>query len=194
MKNMKWSIVLAGLILILSATVAFADDGYPWRDHAAPFDYLFGNHIDTHQQAKVVGKDKLTGFLYIRYTDDVTEDGVSVAEHGNCSMSGDCTVGWNMQGIATEAEYCGHPMDQHPTWAIDLDDMPQQPGFTHFHWKGAPEHAGGLAVGEVCEGYVLRLIAQDHFFFRHHGGFDITPGIDYESHANIVTDCSELEN
>ena len=194
MKKLLLAISLTALILAVSATVTFADGGYPWRDHAPPYDYLFGNHIDTHQQSKEIGGDKLQGFLYIRYTGDVTEDGVPIAEHGNCSMSGDCEVGWVMQCIAAEAEYCGHRMGQHPTWAVDPDAMPRQPGFTHFHWEGAPEHAGGLTVGEVREGYVLRLIARNHFLFRHHGGFDITPGIDYESHANIVADCSEFES
>jgi hypothetical protein len=67
--------------------------------------------------------------------------------------------------------------------------MPNQPGFTHFHWLGQPEHAGGLVTGQTYDGYLLKLTATEAFFFDHHGGFEVTPGIDYETHANVVTDC-----
>jgi len=120
--------------------------------------------------------------------DDI--DGVPVAEHANCGQSEDCTVGWKLKGLnVAEAEYCG-PSKGHPTWAIDPENMPRQPGHTHFHWLGSPEHAGNLSAGEVREGYILKLTARDHFYFKHHGGFDITPGIDYQSHTNIVPSCN----
>ncbi len=181
--------LIAMLILALAATSVFAGSAYPWRDHAAPYDFTFGNHIDANQQSKQVGKDKLGGFLYIRYTGGETVDGVPLAKHGNCNVDDDCIVGWKLHGIAAQAQYCRHS-GGHPTWAISPEEMPKQPGYTHFHWLNQSPHAGGLEVGKTYDGYVLKLTTRDHFFFDHHGGFDITPGIDYQSHANIVPPCS----
>jgi hypothetical protein len=59
---------------------------------------------------------------------------------------------------------------------------------THFQWEGPPAHAHDIAIGTTSEGW-LGLTAVDSFFFKHHGGFAITPGIDSESHANTITDC-----
>ena len=50
---MKLFGLLATVALFLSgAGVAAATDLYPWRNNAAPFNFLFGNHIDTHQQTR----------------------------------------------------------------------------------------------------------------------------------------------
>ena len=186
-KTMIALIVL--LLFLLSAGSALAT-GYPWQDHANPFDFLFDNHIDTHQQSKTMGNDQLKGFFYIKFTGDVSEDGYPVAEHANCSdVPDDCSVGWNLHGLPLEAEYCGHPAGQHPTWRVAPEDLPAEPGYTHFHWLNESEHADGLEVGQTYDGYLLKLTARDTFFFDHHGGFLISPGIDYESHANIVSGC-----
>ncbi len=44
------------ILVLLSATLALsgmaaarAADMYPWRQHEAPFSFVFGNEIDTHQ-------------------------------------------------------------------------------------------------------------------------------------------------
>ena len=87
------------------------------------------------------------------------------------------------------AEIVAHEEGQHPTWCIDRDDLPSQPGYTHFHWSGRPEHADGLTGGEIYEGYLLKLTARDRFYFEHYGGFFVDPGIDFETHANVLTDC-----
>ena len=186
----KWFILVVVLLSFVSAATAFAAVGYPWNEHAAPYDYLFGNHIDTHQQSKLNGEDQLEGFFYIRYTGEEV-DGVPEAMHGNCSADGiDCTVGWKLKGVAAQATLVEKPEEHgHPIWCIDENDMPQAPGYSHFHWNGAPEHAGKLPDGATYDGYLLKLTAQDRFYFKHHGGFLVTPGIDTETHANIVTDC-----
>ncbi len=176
--------------VLVTPIAAVAATGYGWNDHAAPFDHLFGNHIDTHQQSLTRG-DMLQGFFYITLQDQVDPGtGLPVATHGNCMENPDgCSVGWIWHGAPATGTLVAHGHGQHPTWCIDPADIPKAPGYSHFHWEGAPEHAGGFAVGDTAEGWLLKLTARDSFFFEHHGGFAITPGIDEESHANIVTDC-----
>lgn len=184
---MKKFLILAVLLLSFAmAATAYAATGYPWSSHDAPYDYLFGNHIDTHQQSQLNGRDQLGGFFYIKYTGNEV-DGVPEAEHGDCDAAAvDCTVGWKLKGVAVQATLLEKPASGHPIWEIDAKDMPKSPGYTHFHWEGAPEHAGGLVIGDSYDGYLLKLTAVDRFFFKHHGGFLVTPGIDTETHANIV--------
>lgn len=185
------ALLLAGVSLLLVGTGFRPATGYHWRDHATPFDFLFGNHIDTHQQSKIDGKDKLVGFLYIRFTGEYTEDGIPKAEHAKCAeVPDECTVGWVLKGIPISAVYMGHEHGQHPQWGVAADDLPRQPGYTHFHWLDQSEHADGLTVGETYDGYLLKLTARETFFFEHHGGFLVTPGIDYATHANIVPQSS----
>lgn len=188
---MKKRIALLISLCSLFVTGSVLAAGYAWRDHHAPFDFLFGNHIDTHQQTKLNGNGKLNGFFYIRYTGDEV-DGVPVAEHGDCTMTPDaCTVGWLLHGISAQATLLAKPEGEHPLWCVAADDIPPQQGYSHFHWLGAPEHAGDLEIGAVYDGYLLKLTARDEFFFEHHGGFLVTPGIDTETHANVVTDCED---
>jgi hypothetical protein len=176
-------------LLILGTQVVLAE-GYPWRNHRAPFDFLFGNHFDTHQQSRWLDDGLLAGHFYIKFTGSNTPDGVPIATHGDCNKPTiDCTTGWMLNGISMMARYQGHGGGGHPTWCIDPDDLPAQPGYTHFHWLNESDHAGDLTVGETYEGVLLKLTARETFFFEHHGGFLVTPGIDYETHANIVTDC-----
>jgi hypothetical protein len=189
---MKKSILLFVVIAIslLGTTTALAGTSYPWRDHAPPFDFLFENHIDTHQQGKLTGQGKFKGFFYIKFTGDLTEDSVPIATHGNCpEIQDDCTVGWLLKGVPMQAKYLGHEMGQHPTWCVEDADLPNEPGYSHFHWLNESSHADGLTVGEIYDGYLLKLNAIDTFFFDHHGGFLVTPGIDLATHANIETDC-----
>jgi hypothetical protein len=46
----------------------------PWRNNAAPFNFLFGNEIDTHQQSRLTRDGNLFGFFYIEFTGVVTKD------------------------------------------------------------------------------------------------------------------------
>ena len=189
---MKKRILLLLVIVfsLLGTTTALAGTSYPWRDHASPFDFLFDNHIDTHQQGKLTGQGKYMGFFYIKFTGDLTEDGVPVATHGKCpEIQDDCNVGWLLKGVPLQAEYLGHEMGQHPTWCIAAADLPKEPGYSHFHWLNVSSHADALTVGETYDGYLLKLNAIETFFFDHHGGFLVTPGIDLATHANIKIDC-----
>lgn len=190
---MKITISVIGLfaMLFLAVSPVMADFGLHWTDHAPPFDFFFDNHIDTHQQSRLVNRGKLNGFLYIRFTGDFTEEGIPIATHTNCSqMPGECIPGWRLYGVPIQATLLDHQEGQFPTWCVDPDDIPIQPGYTHFHWLGQPEHPGGLTVGQTYDGFLLRLTALETFFFDHHGGFLVVPDVDYESHANVVTDCN----
>ena len=182
MGTRKWVALAMALLLVFLLPAGAAAGGYEWRDHAAPFDFEFGNPFDDHQQSRLTGKTGLTGFLYIAPTgDDV--DGVPIVEHGTDS------VGWGLKGIAMEATYCGHPEGEHEAWIVDPEDIPRQRGFTHFHWEGPHDD---LAIGETFAGYLLKLTAVDTFWFDHHGLFPVTPGIDFETHANLYTECPDL--
>jgi hypothetical protein len=179
---------IALLALFILGTGFKPAEGYGWNNHAHPFDFKFENHIDVHQQS-LTEDGVLVGFLYIRFTGDDTEDGYPIAKHADCAKVPDeCTVGWVINGIPVSAKYKGHEKGQHPQWELDSNDLPSQPGYTHFHWLNTSEHADGLTVGETYEGYLLKLTARDTFFFEHHGGFLVTPGIDEVTHANIVTE------
>ncbi len=187
-------VVLLGVVAVMFAvTAASATPAYPWRDHAAPFDFEFDNHIDSHQQS-LAKNNMLQGFFYITFTGDIDEaSGLPVAEHGNCSEPNvDCEVGWVWHGVPWRGEYCGPAGGGHPTWAIEGADKYLKRGYSHFHWLNESAHAGGLVVGAEYDGYLLRLTAIDSFFFAHHGGFAITPGIEQSSHANLVGDCAEI--
>jgi hypothetical protein len=91
--------LLAVLSLPLAAGAAAADL-YPWRDHEAPFSFVFGNEIDSHQQTRQGRDGSLFGFFYVRHTGVVTRDHYPVATHADCSMVRDCTVGWTLQGMS----------------------------------------------------------------------------------------------
>ena len=105
-----------------------------WK--AAPYDFEFGNHIDTHTQLKLIaprGKlNKLIGSFYIIFTDDqgvslgIDEgSGLPIARHprgleydmgGNlkhdelCGFSENivCEVGWHMDGKPGNAKFVSH--------------------------------------------------------------------------------------
>lgn len=61
--------------------------GYPWKNHAAPYNFLFGNDIDTHQQTRLEKSGELFGFFYIKFTGVVTSDGHPVATHVDCNAT-----------------------------------------------------------------------------------------------------------
>lgn len=181
-----------GLAMILAIPAVAGAASYEWRDHASPFDFEFGNHIDTHQQSMLTGKTGLTGFLYITQSGETTDDGVPVAMHGDCSQDpAACSVGWSLKGLTREAEYCGHVSGEHPAWAIDPDSMPSQRGFTHFHWLNESLHHDGLTPGQTYDGYLLKLTAVDTFVFSHGSEYLVEPGIDFETHANVYATCED---
>jgi hypothetical protein len=167
--------------------------GYPWRGHAAPYDFLFGNEIDTHQQTREASDGALSGFLYVHYTGAVTSDGLAVAEHDDCATT-TCDVGWTIDALPATGTFLYHPPDDHPVWLVKRPDIPQPGAYAHFHWYGP------VITGEPQQGYLLELRAVARFCFVHHdagasgdgscrarGGVAVVPGIDIATHVNIVT-------
>ena len=126
--------------LALAATAANAGPGTvrPGNSfHAAPYDFLFGNHMDTHQQLRLTttkGKEpkSLQGAFYIIFTDDkgvslgidpvsglpiarhprglVLEDDGTVKHDEECGTSLNivCEVGWQMDGLPGAAKFISH--------------------------------------------------------------------------------------
>jgi hypothetical protein len=187
--------ILLGAAALFAFSGADAGDMYPWRNHAAPYPFLFGNDFDTHQQSSLRVDGSLRGFLYVRYTGVVTADGYPVAGHVNCNaMPGECVVGWMMEGKLAHAMFSHHPMHDHPMFTMPRADIPQPGAYSHFHWTGMamPHHH--------ARGYVLQLTAKNRFCFVHHGaegamggatcsangGVPVVPGIDIATHLNII--------
>ena len=183
------TLLWVGLSLLGAGTVLAV--GLPWQNHSRPFDFLFGNHIDMHQQSRLVDNKALEGFLYIKFTGQVSE-GIPEAVHADCTqMPNDCTAGWTLRGIPVTAKLVDMPHMDHPIWCIERDVLPPQQGYTYFHWLGDPQTEMDLQIGKEYLGYLIKLTALDTFYFLHHGEATlVTPGIDYNSHTNIVTDCN----
>lgn len=68
------TVMLCVTTSILQAAPRPGDVAYGDAWQAAPYDFQFGNHIDTHTQLKLIapqGKpNKLSGSFYIIFTDD----------------------------------------------------------------------------------------------------------------------------
>lgn len=183
-------------ITVSFAALAMAGEaraaGYPWKNHAAPYDFLFGNDFDTHQQTRSTQAGALAGFLYVHYTGAVTSDRLPVAHHGNCGEVA-CDVGWIVRGEPATAAFLYHVEGDHPVWLVDRRDLPQPGAYVHFHWLGSmPSNAG-----DVRGGYLLELQAVKAFCFIHdeggesgtceaRGGVVVRAGIDVATHSNIV--------
>ena len=120
--NLKKKLFPLGIIVIWIISSAAAQLALPWTNHAAPFAFLFGNEIDTHQQSLVMSTKQLNGFLYIHFTGE-TIDGIPVAEHTDCAMMAqDCQAGWKITGDLAEGTYTGHNMDNHmPQFCVQSD-------------------------------------------------------------------------
>ncbi len=192
MKKLSLALLLIAALMLpakpsLAASGNAASTSYPWRDHAAPYTFLFGNHIDMHQQTQLSG-GSLQGFLYIHYTGE-TIDGVPVAEHIDCSATpDDCTVGWVLSGVPAQGTVVATDAMGMPLFRIDTPAARTLVGFSHFHWLGLPLEDMDLQVNQSYSGYLLKLTAVAKFYFRHHDMlFLVTPGVDTESHANLVT-------
>ena len=194
----KIAVLLAtGTLFLSGAGVAAATDLYPWRNHAAPFNFLFGNEIDIHQQTRQTQDRNLFGFFYIQFTGVVTKDLYRVATHVDCNAPSDCTVGWTLNGRPVRAKFLYQVEPDHPVFLVNnRADIPQPGAFAHFHWlESMPDQ------GATADGYLLQLIAVDKFCFIHHGaegatgaktcrgngGVNVDLGTDIATHLNIVT-------
>jgi hypothetical protein len=166
MRHLLLSLTLCALSVALS-TGAEAR-GRPF--HKAPFDFLFGNHIDTHQETNLrLARDgspaELFGRFYIIFTgatDPVS--GLPVARHprgaGQMEECGvdpvDCVVGWHIRAVPGEAKFLFHGGvngDDHPVWLLNRADIPQPGGLTHFHWITSASNQDPRATGvpPVCD-------------------------------------------
>jgi hypothetical protein len=190
--------VLSTMLLAASAWAGGAN----WRDHAPPLTFLFGNHIDSHQQTRLGRDGDLRGFFYVTYTGEVTPEGYPVARHcDENTPPKECVVGWILRGKPGEATFLYHNMD-HPVWLVGRSDIPQPGAYAHFHWitnqstDPRPVTDPGcnaamamdLVPGAVCPGYFLELLAIDAFAFEHEGQrILVDPGLDIATHVNIVT-------
>ena len=187
-------LISAIAISVVGSTMAVGAQaaGYPWKDHAAPYAFVFANEIDTHQQTRTTQAGGLSGFLYVQYTGAVTTDGLPVAQHGDCAVVA-CDVGWLMNGIPAVAAFLYHVESDHPVWLVDRRDIPQPGAYAHFHWLGDMP----ASAGETRNGYLLELQAVKSFCFIHHAaaeigtcearnGVAVRSGIDIATHLNIV--------
>jgi len=87
-------ILFASAALALSAFgSAHAADLYPWRNHRAPFSFVFGSEIDTHQQTRLTRDGSLFGVFYIRFTGTQPKDHYPVA---TCDLA--CGAGQLLRG------------------------------------------------------------------------------------------------
>ena len=190
------ALLATATLFLLAAGGAVATDLYPWRNHAAPFNFLFKNEIDTHQQTRQTQDQNLFGFFYIQFTGVVTKDLYRVATHVDCKAASDCTVGWTLNGRPVRATFLYQVEHDHPVFLVPRPDIPQPGAFSHFHWLG------NMPTQSVpADGYLLQLIAVDKFCFIHHGaesattaktcrgngGVNVDLGTDIATHLNIVT-------
>ena len=132
-----------GVCVLLSAGNAAAGDF-----HAPPWDFYFGNHIDTHQKNALDldrngDPKRLAGFFYIKFTGKTDDaSGLPIASHpqdeSDCDDKKDgCVVGWLMKSVPGEAKFLFHDGvngTDHPVWMVNRVDIPQRGSYTHFHW------------------------------------------------------------
>ena len=166
--------------------------GYPWKNHAAPYDFRFENDIDSHQQTQVKANGDLFGFLYVTFT-GIYNDGIPVVEHCDGTTPPEaCEVGWIIRGKflggAAAPTLVAQVGSDHPIWLVESrNDIPQPGAFSHFHWVESPGEEGGLILNTQYDGYILELQAVDQFYFMHNGEqVLVMPGIDIATHVNIV--------
>jgi len=175
MKHTLFALLAVLMILVLGVSAVQADEtdleteleleeDYPWLYHAEPMEFNFGNMIDSHQQSHLDSNGVLHGFIYIHGTSEFTVEGYPIAEKAHCP-TGPCMVGWVIKGIKIKATL----VNKSPrVWLVDSADLPQEPGYFHFHWIGDPHSPGGpngLVIGNEYEGYLMKRIAKTSFFW-----------------------------
>ena len=140
--------------------------------HTGPWTFLFGNHLDTHQESKLKQDGSLQGRLYVIFTGDVDPvTGWPVARHPRGAKMGeecgvdpiDCVVGLNFKALPGTAKFLFHSGvngDDHAAWLVNRAEQPELPGgtipnpgaFTHFHWiTRASTDDRALDVSDDCD-------------------------------------------
>lgn len=130
--------------------------------HKAPYDFLFGNHIDTHQENNLTvdngtgAPESLLGKFYIIPKGEIdAASGLPIYRHPRgagehneeCGVDVTCIVGWEMRGLPGAAKFVSHSGvngDDHPVWLVNRAEealapttgmvIPQDGYHSHFHW------------------------------------------------------------
>ena len=109
--------------------------------HDRPFDFLFGNHIDPHQETNLKTNkdtgdaDSLFGKFYIFFITGAPDpvSGLPIARHPRgpasdgshderCGITVDCVTGWEIRGVPGAAKFVSHSGvngDDHPLWLVN---------------------------------------------------------------------------
>ncbi len=150
--------------------------------HKAPFDFLFGNHFDTHQETRLDrnqqtgAPEELQGKFYIIFTGAVDPaSGLDVARHPRgaahsevCGIDVKCVAGWEMRGLPGAAKFVAHTGvngDDHPLWLVNRAEeasgapapgmvIPQPGYYSHFMWisRGSTDPRA-IYVSNECDKY-----------------------------------------
>jgi len=167
MKKALFFLTIFALMMTPFGVTVYADgvedDFYPWQDHQGSLNYEFENMIDTHQQSFVDSNGVLHGFIYVRVI-DVTEDGIPIAEKANCEENSEgCIVGWVIKAVPVKDAKLVNTGPR--IWLLDADDLPKEPGYTHFHWIGGPYKPHGLVIDNTYDGYLMKRMAATTFYW-----------------------------
>ena len=184
------------LVLLMSGglsgiTAVRADGlGKSWKNHAAPYDFMFNNLIDTHQQMKLRSDGTLHGWIYIQVVNEISPDapdGVPIARRADCTNPAlDCRVGWEVIGVPVSGAKLFQKGPR--LWDMSQVTMLSDTEFLHFHWMGTPKKPCGLTIGAEYNGYLFKRTAVTTFFWlggnpNREDGRLVTPGVDL--HSNI---------
>lgn len=155
--NKHFLCVVVAAITLMNSPFVFALDRN-WNNHAAPFTFLFGNHIDTHQETRLIhhrfARGDLRGLFYVFDSGDILPDGTPVLKHCTNAehYAAGCVAGWRISAKPCIAEVNGceamllYHFHDHPVWMLNprIDDSGGlrgsrehivQPGsYTHMHW------------------------------------------------------------
>jgi hypothetical protein len=149
--------------------------------HDPPFDFLFGNHIDTHQETNLkinrkTGDPKsLFGKFYVIFTGETDPaSGLPIARHPRgedhdevCGSDVDCVAGWEIRGRPGAAKFVSHSgvnENDHPLWMVNRAEeatalaegmvIPQPGSFSHFHWityTSTDPRADSVTINSPCD-------------------------------------------
>lgn len=162
MNDITTRVFVLALALAVVAAPAAADER---DDDGSAFDFLFGNHIDTHQQTRLRRNGDLSGELLVYFTGEIDADsGLPIARHPRgemhdevCGLDVDCVAGWKLRGRAGDATFLFHSGvngDDHPVWLVGRTAIPQPGSFTHFHWitsDGTEALMGEVEIPAACD-------------------------------------------